>query len=196
MFSEKWLGGTFFFMRGYTNRCTTGYFFATLACQLASNFPSIQSEVNEAIRKKPSILDPNKPLPEQIEVLFLEPLWRLQLRLHERPPLVFVADALDECASEAEIVDLISLLGEALRDPDLPVIHILLTSRSEAYIREAMRKEGTRPLVHEIPVKTSGEGATSISPDGADVDNDICILKAFVHNAAKSLSRLPPANAI
>ena len=91
----------------------TGYFFATLVYQLANNFPSIRGNVIEAISNNLSLLDPDKFLPDQMEVLFLEPLRRLQLRLHAHPPVVFVVDALDEYTSEAETTDLITLLGQA-----------------------------------------------------------------------------------
>ncbi|KAG1739590.1 hypothetical protein EDB19DRAFT_1635702, partial [Suillus lakei] len=87
-------------------------------------------------------------------------------------PLSFVVDALDECTSEPELTDFILSLARALRYPDLPVTHILLTSRSESHISKVMQNE-ERPLVREIPVRTSGEGGI-ISLDGADVDSDIC----------------------
>jgi len=45
---ETRLAGTFFFLRKHTKRSTTGYFFPTLAYQLASNFPSVREEVNTA----------------------------------------------------------------------------------------------------------------------------------------------------
>jgi len=174
--TEKRLAGSFFFSRKHTKRCTTGYFFATLVCQLASNFPSVREDVNSAIRENPALLDPDKSLRDQMEALFLQPLLKLRFRLRDCPPSVFVVDALDECTSKTELADLISLLGEALSNPQIPVIHILLTSRSEAHIHEAIQEEGVHPLVYEIPVKTSGEGvAKIISLDGADVDNDICI---------------------
>jgi len=172
--TEKRLAGTFFFSRKYTKRCTTGSFFATLGYQLAGNFPSIKADLKMAIRENPALLDPTKSLRDQMEALFLQPLRRLQPRLHECPPLVFVIDALDECTSRAEIAELICLLGQALRDPGLPVIHILLTSRSEEHILKAIDERDIRPLVCEIPVKISGEGVTSLlSLDGADVDSDI-----------------------
>jgi hypothetical protein len=103
---------------------------------------------------------------------------------------VFAVDAIDEC-NEHEIVNLISLLGQALREPDLPVIHILLTSRLEPHIRNAFQKEDVHPLVCEIPVKISGEGVvtTIISLDGVDVDNDICV---FLEHSFEDLrSRYP-----
>ncbi|KAG1835689.1 hypothetical protein EV424DRAFT_1551697 [Suillus variegatus] len=187
---ETRLGGTFFFSRKHTKRRTTGYFFMTLAYQLAQNFPSVQTDVNRAILKDPTLLDPDKSLREQMEGLFLQPLRKLQYRLRECPPLTFVVDALDECTnespneyssesrdegeSESELTELISLLAQVLRDPDLPSIHILVTSRSEAHIFEAMQNADVRPLLCEIPVKISGEGVTPIiSLDGADVDEDI-----------------------
>ncbi|KAG2125957.1 hypothetical protein DEU56DRAFT_862483, partial [Suillus clintonianus] len=173
---EKRLAGTFFFSRKHTKRCTAGYFFATLVYQLASNFPSIREDVNKAIRDNPALLDPDKPLCDQMEALFLQPLRRLHLRLRKCQPLTFVVDALDECTSEPEITDLILALAQALREPNLPVTHILFTSRSESHICSTMMHEEVRPLVCEIPVKTSGEAvAAIISLDGADVDNDIYI---------------------
>ncbi|KAG1772966.1 hypothetical protein EV702DRAFT_1010368, partial [Suillus placidus] len=151
---ETRLGGTFFFSRKHTKRRTTGYFFATLAYQLAINFPSVRSHVSKAILENPALLDPDKSLRHQMEALFLQPLRKLQFRLRGCSPLAFIVDALDECTPESldpstfepleedkfnsEIVELISLLAQALRDPDLPVTHILVTSRSEAHIHEAM----------------------------------------------------------
>jgi hypothetical protein len=177
MTSEKRLAGTFFFSRKYSKRCTAGYFFATLAYQLACNFPSIRDEVKKAISDNPALLDPDKSLPDQMEALFLQPLRSLQIRLRQCPPVVFVVDALHKCVSEAEITDLISLLGQALREPDLPVTHILLTSLSEPHIRNAFQDEEVRPLVYEIPAMISAEGITIIiSLDVADADNDIYML--------------------
>ncbi|KIK41854.1 hypothetical protein CY34DRAFT_84698, partial [Suillus luteus UH-Slu-Lm8-n1] len=172
---ETRLAGTFFFSRKHTKRSTTGHFFATLAYQLASNFPSARNHVNEAIHETSAVLDSSKSLRDQMEALFRRPLRHLQSRLCECAPPVFVIDALDECKPET-VTDLISFLGEALRDPDLPVFHILLTSRLEAHIRQAIQKEEMGALVYEIPVNIAGEGvAGTISLDGEDVDNDIYI---------------------
>ncbi|KAG2127144.1 uncharacterized protein EDB93DRAFT_1096811, partial [Suillus bovinus] len=172
------LAGTFFFSRNSKERSTTGHFFATLAYQLASNFPSVKKDVNKAIIDNPAVLDSRKSLCDQMKALFRQPLWHLRFKLHECPPPVFVIDALDECKPET-VADLISLLGQALSDPELPVIHILLTSRLEEHIRNAIRKEGTRTPVYEIPVNISGE----------DVDNDI--YKFLQHSFTELQSRHP-----
>jgi len=180
---EKRLGGTFFFSRKHTKRCTTGYFFTTLVYQLATNFPSIRKDVSRIIRDNPALLDPDTPLCDQMEAFFLRPLRKLQPRLCGCLPLSFVIDALDECTSEPELTELILFLAQALCEPDLPVTHILLTSRSESYISKVFQNEKVRPLVREIPVRTSGEGGI-ISLDGTDVDNDIC---TFLRHSFKEL---------
>ncbi|KAG2335672.1 hypothetical protein BDR05DRAFT_971544 [Suillus weaverae] len=75
---ETRLAGTFFFSRKHTKRCTTGYFFATLAYQLASNFCSVRTHVNRANLENPALLDPDKSVHDQMEDLFLRPLRKLQ----------------------------------------------------------------------------------------------------------------------
>ncbi|KAG1794407.1 uncharacterized protein HD556DRAFT_1236935, partial [Suillus plorans] len=186
---ETRLAGTFFFSRKHTQRSTAGHFFVTLAYQLGINFPDVKNDVSRAIRENHAVLDSRKSLRAQMNALFRRPLWHLKSSLRKCPPPVFVVDALDECERNA-VADLISLLGEALRDPELPVFHILLTSRLEEHIREAMRREEMRTLVYEIPVNTSGEGvAGTISLDGEDVDNDIYIL--LQHSFMKLRSRRP-----
>jgi hypothetical protein len=105
--------------------------------------------------------------------------------------LSFVIDALNECTSEPELTDLILSLARALRQPDLPVTHILLASRVESHICKAFQNERVRPLVCEIPVKTSGKDvATIISLDGADVDNDIYI---FLQHSFRELQCRHPS---
>ncbi|KAG2101836.1 uncharacterized protein F5147DRAFT_762614 [Suillus discolor] len=52
---ETRLAGTFFFSRNSKERSTTGHFFATLAYQLASNFPGVRNDVNRAVRENPAV---------------------------------------------------------------------------------------------------------------------------------------------
>jgi len=56
----------------------------------------------------------------------------------------------------------ISLLGQTLREPGLPVAHILLISRPEVHVGEAIY-ESLVSLVYEVPVKNSGKGAVFLS---------------------------------
>ncbi|KAG1908524.1 uncharacterized protein F5891DRAFT_1180044 [Suillus fuscotomentosus] len=173
--SEKWLLGSFFFSCKHGKHCTMSYFFVTLAYQLAINFLNIWEDVHKAICDNPTLLDPDKSFRGQMEELFLQPLRRLCYRLCQCLPSVFVVDVLDECIV-TEVADLISLLSQALREPGLPVIHILFTSRLEEHIHKAIQNEDMHVLVCEIPVNTSGTGvAATISVDNANVDNDIHI---------------------
>ncbi|KAG2072181.1 hypothetical protein BDR04DRAFT_1230715 [Suillus decipiens] len=202
---EMRLAGTFFFSRKHTNRRTTGRFFAALAYQLASNFPGVRTHMNKAILDNPALLHPDGSLRKQMEALFSRPLRQLKSRLCDCPPLAFVIDALDECResfdqstiepfdenkSEIELAELISLFAQALRDPDLPVTHILVTSRLEAHIYEAMQHKDVHPLVCEIPVRISGHSvANTISLDGADVDEDIYL---FLQHSFRKLQSCFP----
>lgn len=155
---EKRLAGSFVFSRKHTKRSTTGYFFATLAYQAASIHPHFKEIATESTLENPALLDPDKSLRDQMEKLFLWPLRRLRLRSGVKcPPLVFVVDALHECTSKAELANLITLLAQVLRDPHVPVIHILLTSNSQTHIREAFQRAGAHSLLSEIRTSTSGK---------------------------------------
>jgi hypothetical protein len=170
---EKRLGGTFFFRASIRNVARLDIYLRRLPTNLLPIFQA-SGRMCRIIRDNPALLDPDAPLCDQMEAFFLRPLRKLQSRLCGCPPLSFVIDALDdECTSEPEVKDLILSLARAPREPDLPVTHILLTSRSETYISKVFQNDEVRPLVREIPVRTSGEGGI-ISLDGTDVDNDIC----------------------
>jgi tetratricopeptide (TPR) repeat protein len=149
-------------------------FFATLAYQAASIYSNFKEIAIESILDNPALLDPDKSLREQMEKLFLWPLWRLRMMQGNCPPLVFVVDALHECASKAEVADLIALLAQVLREPHVPVIHILLTSNTQTHIREAFQKAEVRPLVSEIRASTSGEIlAMDVASRGLYVTGDL-----------------------
>lgn len=122
-----------------THRTLHGYFFATLVYQLSTNFASIWQDVSKAIRNNPALLHPDTSLCDQVEALFFKPLRNLRFRLRECLPLTFVVDALD-----------IISLARALRELDLPVTHILLTSCSESHICKAFQNEEVRQLVCDI----------------------------------------------
>jgi deoxyadenosine/deoxycytidine kinase len=63
---ERRLAGTFFFSRKYTDRCTTGSFFATLVHQLATNFPSVKDDLIAALHEDHTLQDPRKSLRKQM----------------------------------------------------------------------------------------------------------------------------------
>ncbi|KAG1817492.1 uncharacterized protein BJ212DRAFT_1200980, partial [Suillus subaureus] len=71
--AERMKAGTFSFLCKHTKCCMAGYFFVMLVYQLAINFPSIQQDVNRAIHNNSTLLDPDTPLCNQMEALFLQP---------------------------------------------------------------------------------------------------------------------------
>ncbi|KAG2356034.1 hypothetical protein BDR07DRAFT_1424360 [Suillus spraguei] len=193
----KRLAGSFVFSRKHTKRSTTGYFFATLAYQLGCTYFTIRQDMAICARENPALLDPGKSLRNQMEGFFLHPLRMLQYRLRGCPPMVFVIDALHECTSKAELADLISLLGLLLRQPDLPVIHILLASNTQTHIREALRKANVGPLLCEIRASTSGKilamdlASSCVTEDlphvlAADVASP-CVTEDLPHNPAMDI---------
>jgi hypothetical protein len=82
---------------------------------LATNFPSIRQDVNRAIR--------NNINPALLGLL--------------RPDEGSLSPTSPKSATQIARVSAF----DVLRDPDLPVTHILLTSRSETHISEAFQNE-------------------------------------------------------
>jgi hypothetical protein len=64
-------------------------------------------------------------------------------------PYAIIIDALDECFSAEEAARLVALLTEMLSGPELPIIHLIFTSRPEVHIRSAMQAG-----IHEISLTT------------------------------------------
>ncbi|KAG1888599.1 hypothetical protein F4604DRAFT_2024111 [Suillus subluteus] len=146
-------------------------------------FPDFKEIATESVLDKPALLDPDKSLRDQMENLFILPLRRLV----RYPPLVFVVDALHECTSKAELAELISLLVQVLREPHLPVIHILLMSNSQTHIHEALQQAGAGPLLSKIRASTSGKILTmDVAFCGSSVTGDLPHILAInmePHNA-------------
>ena len=69
---EGRLGGSFFFLRNDVDRGHANRFFSTLAAQLCSNLPSLQSHVLNVLTSGLGV--PEKGLQEQWKHLILEPL--------------------------------------------------------------------------------------------------------------------------
>jgi hypothetical protein len=139
--------GTFFFSHQYSQKAAA--IIPTIAYQLALAFPRVREDIVKAIENDDSLLSPGKSHADQIRELVIKPLQTLQFR---QEPCVIIIDALDECFPLEEAESLITLLTDALTDPDLPVIHVIFTSRLEERIRTTMPSG-----VHEILLTTRDE---------------------------------------
>ena len=139
------LAATFFFSHKHAQKAAM--VIPTIAYQLALTFPRIRDDITRAVENDGILLSSDKSRSDQIRELIINPLHTLKFR--QETPYAIIIDALDECFSAEEAERLVTLLKETLSGPDLPIIHLLFTSRPEAHIRTAME-----PGVHEISLTT------------------------------------------
>ncbi|EMT63116.1 Vegetative incompatibility protein HET-E-1 [Fusarium odoratissimum] len=89
------LGASFFFKRGGLNREKIPKFVPTIARQLATNQPALESYIYKAVLQDPTIA--SKAVRAQFERLILEPLSQSSAETQDKKPITIVVDALDEC---------------------------------------------------------------------------------------------------
>ena len=128
--NQNRLGGTFFFSRGSGDLNNAAKFVSTLAHQLASRSPELKPFVCKAIAEHSEVL--RQGLRNQWKELIIEPL--SMAKLHGRPVLNIVIDALDECDSDDDIRLLLQLFVE-VKELDTVDLGILVTSRPDITIR-------------------------------------------------------------
>ncbi|KAG1732932.1 hypothetical protein EDB19DRAFT_1239254 [Suillus lakei] len=145
------LAATFFFSHKYAQKGAA--IIPTIAYQLALAIPHIQDTIVCAIKNDEMLLSPGKSRADQMRELVIKPLQQLKGDYWaHRESFVITIDALDECSSSEEAARLVTLLTNALADPDLPVIHVIFTSRPEAHIDAVMPFR-----VYRIPLTTRDE---------------------------------------
>jgi hypothetical protein len=145
MKKEGRLVATFFFSHKHAQ--SVAKVIPTLAYQLALAFPRIRDDITRAVENDRILLSSDKSHSDQIRELIVKPLHALKFR--QDTPYAIIIDGLDECFSAKEAARLVALLTEMLSGPDLPIIHLIFTSRLEAHIRTAMQAG-----VHEISLTT------------------------------------------
>ncbi|KAJ2923536.1 hypothetical protein H1R20_g13557, partial [Candolleomyces eurysporus] len=122
------LGATFFFSRDHADRQHAAGFVHTIAYQLACCDASYGRAIATAIDDHPDSL--HKVMAQQFSTLVAEPLKGM---LKQRAtPLVFVFDALDECA-QPDGSDILSLIISSVSQ--LPNVKVFLTTRPELVLR-------------------------------------------------------------
>ena len=135
-FSEaRHLGASFFFSRGGGDLGNAQKFVTTIALQIARSFPSIKSQISNAIKRNESITCQGG-LRNQWKELILGPL--SQLASHHAFRVTLVVDALDECAHEQDVEIILQLFAEA-KDLSTVDFKIFVTSRPETPIRLGFR---------------------------------------------------------
>jgi hypothetical protein len=152
-FKEKGiLGASFFFKRGAGDRANAKRFFPEITRQLMARIPRLRPGVKRAIEKDTGISA--KSLREQFSRLLLQPLLDLEQLNQQKPFIVIVIDALDECERENDVQVILELLPQV---KELTSIHLrfFLTSRPELPIvlgfKEVEHTDHQDLILHEIP---------------------------------------------
>ena len=131
-YNEKRLGASFFFSRGGGDVDHAGKFVTSIAWQLASNIPSLDQHICNALAERRDIA--SQSLRDQWHQLILIPMSKLDGNV-SRSSYVLVIDALDECDDDKHILTIIDLLTEA-RSLKMVRLRVFLTSRGEVAIRK------------------------------------------------------------
>ncbi|KAJ8590819.1 hypothetical protein M405DRAFT_141204 [Rhizopogon salebrosus TDB-379] len=145
MKKAKRLAATFFFSHKRAQSGTN--IIPTIAYQLALTFPRIRDDITRAVEGDRMLLSSDKSRSDQIQELIVNPLHALKFR--QDTPYAIIIDALDECFSAEEAARLVALLTEMLSGPNLPIIHLVFTSRPGVHIRSAIQAD-----IHEISLTT------------------------------------------
>ncbi|KAG1748247.1 uncharacterized protein EDB91DRAFT_869898 [Suillus paluster] len=170
------LAGTFFFSRKHGDMpgmASLDFFAPTLAYQISNSEHLAKDDVVRAIRSDPAILDPRKPLADQIRELLVKPLQNLRVSWGHSESKVLVIDAIDAC--KERIRELILCLSNFLRQPRIPHLHIVITSRPLYTIDDAFEAIGSEQSIHHIALD---------DVDVAEAHKDLCLF--FEHALERS----------
>ncbi|KAG8914932.1 hypothetical protein FRC02_004772, partial [Tulasnella sp. 418] len=146
---RQFLGASFFFSRDEDDRRRANLVFPTIAYQLARRIPSLREHIIRAT--SPDVC--TAMMRTQLNKLIVEPVQRSQF---SSSTLVIVMDALDECANESQITEMLVLLAPAIRLIQKTIsIKLFLTSRPEVHISAEFREPGMQAvsnvsILHDI----------------------------------------------
>ncbi|EIW79963.1 hypothetical protein CONPUDRAFT_166611 [Coniophora puteana RWD-64-598 SS2] len=132
------LAATFFFSRTHVGRGDTKLVFLTLAYQIGLLHPRARSIITKAIADDPELLSPTKSWRDQFELLVKAPLQSLK-NVWKTQPRVMILDAVDEGVTSDRDANecLIFAMKELVHDRDIPISHILVTSRPDPLLVNA-----------------------------------------------------------
>ncbi|KAG8916071.1 hypothetical protein FRC02_004241, partial [Tulasnella sp. 418] len=132
------LGASFFFSRDEEDRRSTARLFPTIAYQLARSKALYRKQIISAA-------DPDActaMIEKQLKKLVVEPLKTVK-KDTTSSPIILVLDALDECANEDQITEMIFLLSTALQDLQPHVdLKVMVTGRPETHIQGQFTRPG------------------------------------------------------
>ncbi|KAF3011320.1 hypothetical protein E8E14_003797 [Neopestalotiopsis sp. 37M] len=126
-----YLGGSFFFSRRGGDSALADKLITILASQLSTKIPTVKQFIYDAMIEQPNIAA--QSLRDQWDQLIMKPLSRSS-QLATPSAILFVIDALEECASERDIRIILKLITASQSLTNIR-LRILITSRPETPIR-------------------------------------------------------------
>ena len=143
------LGASFFCSHLDTDSSDADLIFPTLAYELARHSPAASNALLSALEKDRNV--GYKSMRDQFFNLIVTPTRAASEGLPTPRPLVIVIDALDECANQSTVSDVLAIICQY--SPTLP-LKFFITSRPERQIQNVFLQEGTsrysRFTLHEI----------------------------------------------
>ena len=143
------LGGSFFCSHLDTDSSNADLIFPTLAYELARHSTAASNALLNALEKDHNV--GHKSLRDQFLNLIVTPTKAASEGVSTPRPLIIVIDALDECADQSDVGDVLTIIRQF--SPNLP-LKFFITSRPERQIQNVFRQEGTsrysKFILHEI----------------------------------------------
>jgi hypothetical protein len=169
--NEGGLGASFFFSTNKEECCDPKKLFPTMAYHLTMNLErnrqyALAHLIRCSVINNPDIQD--KPIERQWEALIRDPLSTLDRDSLPRPSLLLVIDALDECNSQVDIMEIIRLLAES----KVKGLRILLTSRPQVPVTGVFKSSSN--IMREVDLNDTAKFPVK--------DNIFRFLKAKLNN--------------
>ena len=144
---KRRLVGNFFFFRGSGDRSTIKRLVHTLSYQLYHYVEATKDPIHRAIKNTPHVTTISST--DQFRKLIIEPIREAGDVLVQMKPII-VLDALDECDDRDSMKEFIEgIIGIFHDDHRLP-LRILITSRVEEHIQDALETSAARSAVHPL----------------------------------------------
>jgi WD40 repeat protein len=152
------LAASFFFARRTGDLASARKFFPSIAIQCVKRIPLLETLIRESLDKQPDL--PQLRLQDQWRHLVYGPLCRLPRGSHPSK-LLLVIDALDECAGDNDVRELLKLLLEA-KDISTVQLRVFVTSRPETPIRLGFRQ---MPSLYHRDLSLQGHPREAVDRD-------------------------------
>ena len=143
------LGASFFCSHLDTDSSNADLIFPTLAYELAGHSTAASNALLDVLKMDRNM--GHKSMRDQFMNLIVTPTKAASKGISTPRPLIIVIDALDECANQSDVSDVLTIIRKY--SPILP-LKFFITSRPEREIQNVFRQEGTsrysKFILHEI----------------------------------------------